>query len=165
MPFGGVDDEEYPPLLKKIYSPPYVLYLKGEHLNWDKLLTITIVGTRIHSDYGKYVTETITKQLVKYDVTIVSGMAKGIDAIAGTTAINCSGKTIAVLGSGIDIIYPYENRKLCEQIINNGVISVNTNNLNKSTENKHGIIAIDNRTITAVCGVIGIKTENIKFNF
>ena len=116
------DDEEYPPLLKKIYSPPYVLYLKGEHLNWDKLLTITIVGTRIHSDYGKYVTETITKQLVKYDVTIVSGMAKGIDAIAGTTAINCSGKTIAVLGSGIDIIYPYENRKLCEQIINNGVI-------------------------------------------
>lgn len=116
------DDEEYPPLLKKIYSPPYVLYLKGEHLNWDELLTITIVGTRIYSDYGKYATETITKQLVNYGVTIVSGMAKGIDAIAGTTAIKSGGKTIAVLGSGIDVIYPYENRKLCEQIMKNGVV-------------------------------------------
>lgn len=117
-----IDDEEYPPLLKKIYSPPYVLYLKGEHLNWNEHLTITVVGTRENSEYGEVVTVAITKQLAKAGVTIVSGMARGIDAIAGSTAIKSGGKTIAVLGSGIDVIYPYENRKLCEAIMQNGVV-------------------------------------------
>ena len=116
------DDEEYPPLLKKIYSPPYVLYLMGQHLKWDELLTITVVGTRKYSSYGKKVTETITKELSSMGATVVSGMARGIDSIAGCAAIRAGGKTIAVLGSGIDVIYPTEHKSLYNAIMKNGVV-------------------------------------------
>lgn len=116
------DDEEYPPLLKKIYSPPYVLYLMGQRLKWDELLTITVVGTRKYSSYGKKVTETITKELSSMGATVVSGMARGIDSIAGCAAIRAGGKTIAVLGSGIDVIYPTEHKSLYNAIMKNGVV-------------------------------------------
>ena len=104
------DDKDFPDRLRNIIDPPYVLYVKGEIMNWDRLFTIGVVGTRTCGDYGKIVTANICRDLTKAGVTIVSGMARGIDTIAGTTAIKNGGKTIAVLGSGIDVIYPPENK-------------------------------------------------------
>ena len=86
-----IEDSEYPSLLRNIYDPPYVLYMYGEHLDWSKLLTITVVGTRIHSKYGEKVTSDITRELAMGGAVIVSGMARGIDSIAGITAIKSGG--------------------------------------------------------------------------
>ncbi len=118
----SIEDSEYPPLLRNIYDPPYVLYMYGEHLEWDKLLTITIVGTRIPTIYGDRVTEHLARELAESGATIVSGMARGIDSVAGITAIKTGGKTVAVLGSGLDVIYPPEHAELYERISRNGVV-------------------------------------------
>ena len=117
-----IEDEDYPPLLRNIYDPPYVLYCMGERIAWEKLLTVTIVGTRLHDEYGRRVTEQLARELALSGATVVSGMARGIDSIAGITAIKCGGKTVAVLGSGIDVIYPPEHAELFEMIRRNGVI-------------------------------------------
>lgn len=117
-----IEDEDYPSLLRNIYDPPYVLYCMGERIAWEKLLTVTIVGTRLHDEYGRRVTEQLARELALSGATVVSGMARGIDSIAGITAIKCGGKTVAVLGSGIDVIYPPEHAELFEMIRRNGVI-------------------------------------------
>ena len=117
-----IEDEEYPPLLKNIYDPPCILYMIGEHINWEELLTITVVGTRTHDDYGRRATEHFARELAKMGATIVSGMARGIDSIAGITAIKTGGKTVAVLGSGLDVIYPPEHAGLYQSIRKNGVV-------------------------------------------
>lgn len=117
-----IEDEEYPPLLKNLHHPPYVLYMRGEKLKWNEVLTITVVGTRICSKYGRMATEAITSALSELGVVIVSGMARGIDSIAGTTALKCGGKTVAVLGSGLDVIYPSEHKALYDDICKNGVV-------------------------------------------
>lgn len=116
------EDTDYPHLLRNIYSPPYVLYMKGQRLDWTKLLTITVVGTRRYNDYGRRATEHIARGLARAGVTIVSGMARGIDSIAGAAALRNGAKTIAVLGSGIDVIYPPENAEFYDAICRNGVV-------------------------------------------
>lgn len=116
------DDEDYPPLLRNIYAPPYVLYLMGERIDWNKMLTITVVGTRECNDYGVRATEHIAEDLAKSGVTVVSGMARGVDAVAGMTAVKSGGKTVAVLGSGIDVIYPPEHGQVYDLIRKNGVV-------------------------------------------
>ncbi len=117
-----IEDSEYPSLLKNMYDAPYVLYMYGEHLDFDKMLTITVVGTRKATVYGEKVTEYLARELAEEGATIVSGMARGIDSIAGITAIKSGGKTIAVLGSGLDVIYPPEHRDLYDKISKNGVV-------------------------------------------
>jgi DNA processing protein len=114
-------DDQYPELLKKIYDAPAFFYIKG-NLKPDDNLAFGIVGTRIPTHYGRLVTEQFSKELVDYNFTIVSGFARGIDTVAHRSALNNYGRTIAVLGSGIDRIYPSENRKLVEQICDNGAI-------------------------------------------
>ena len=115
----AIFDNDYPKLLKEIYAPPPLLYYLGQNdLNNDFLLAV--VGTRKISGYGKQTTEQIIKELTCAGLTIVSGLALGIDACAQHTTIDCGGKTIAVLGSGIDKIYPSSNRKLAEMIIESG---------------------------------------------
>lgn len=112
----------YSRTLKQIYDYPTVLYAKGN----AKLLnekSITIVGSRNCSDYGKYLSERFAYLLASKDMCIVSGMAKGIDTYAHKGAISANGKTVAVLGSGVNKIYPLENKKLYENILsNNGLI-------------------------------------------
>ncbi|OGG17061.1 DNA protecting protein DprA [Candidatus Gottesmanbacteria bacterium RIFCSPHIGHO2_02_FULL_40_24] len=117
-------DELYPALLKEIADPPLVLYIKG---NPERLLKmnfmIAIIGTRKMTDYGRLVASKITADLVFNNVTIVSGMALGIDSVAHRTALEYNGLTVAVLGSGIDVIYPFSNSGLYKDIIEkNGLV-------------------------------------------
>lgn len=114
-------DEEFPALLKKIYDPPLILYVKGNFVEKDDY-PIAMVGTRQPTSYGKIQTEKITEELTTQGITIISGMARGVDSIAHRTAIKNNGRTIAVIGSGLDVIYPPENKKLFDEISEKGVI-------------------------------------------
>ncbi|MEW6378391.1 MAG: DNA-processing protein DprA [bacterium] len=114
-------DSEFPHLLKEIYDPPLALYVKGS-LPDDMSRSIAIVGSRRATYYGQMVTERISQELVASGFLIVSGMARGIDTIAHRSALTGGGKTIAVLGSGIDVAYPPENKNLMERIIANGAV-------------------------------------------
>lgn len=114
-------DDGYPQLLKKIYDPPLLLYFKGNFIEQDNF-SIAIVGTRIPTHYGKVHAEKIAKEFAAQNITIVSGLARGIDSVAHSTAVKYGGRTIAVVGSGLDVIYPPENKKLFEDIASNGLI-------------------------------------------
>ena len=110
-------DENYPKLLKQIYDPPTVLYYKGEILPSDSK-AVAIVGTRKITGYGKLVTQQFTKGLVNAGLTIISGLARGVDSQAHWTALSEKGRTIAVLGGGLNSIFPPESRGLAEKIAN-----------------------------------------------
>lgn len=116
-------DKDYPDLLKEIYNPPALLYVKGQLSTTDKF-SLGIVGTRKISAYGKQVTPLITADLARAGITIVSGLARGIDTLAHWTALEAGGRTIAVLGSGISeqAIYPPENKKLAQAIAKQGAV-------------------------------------------
>ena len=114
-------DENYPFLLKKIYDPPIIIYSKGKFLEQDNY-SIAIVGTREPTSYGKNQTEKFAEEISTSGITIVSGLARGVDSIAHNTALKNNGRTIAVLGNGLDIVYPPENKKLYERIPENGVL-------------------------------------------
>lgn len=111
----------YPNNLKEISGAPKTLYIEGKIKPQDDL-AVAIVGTRKMTAYGKRVTEEFTRALVKKKVTIISGLAYGIDTIAHQTALAAGGRTIAVLGSGVDVIYPSENKFLARKIIKNGAL-------------------------------------------
>lgn len=111
-------EKDYPELLRQIPLAPAVLYFKGKMTSED--LALAVVGTRKITSYGRQVTEILTQNLVAEGLTIVSGLARGVDSLAHKTAIEAGGRTIAVLGSGVDVIYPPENKKLSEEIIKNG---------------------------------------------
>ncbi len=115
------DDPAFPRLLIDIPSPPFALYVKGEIKPEDEW-SVAVVGTRRASAYGREVTRQIVGDLVRNHITIVSGLARGIDAEAHRTALEAKGRTLAVLGSGVDVIYPAEHIKLAEQIIENGAL-------------------------------------------
>lgn len=123
---AGVDlitweDPRYPERLKQIYAPPPVLYSKGQILPEDDW-SIAVVGTRRATVYGKQVTEEIVAGLVSNRITVVSGLARGIDSYAHQACLQCGGRTIAVLGSGLDVIYPPENARLARQVIERGAL-------------------------------------------
>ncbi|MGD0278602.1 MAG: DNA-processing protein DprA [Smithella sp.] len=113
-------DELYPRKLLNIYDRPPFIYVRG-HLH-EEDINIAIVGSRMASTYGKYTTERISRELALKGLTIVSGMARGIDSAAHRGAVEAHGKTIAVLGSGLDVIYPPENKNLFDDIIQNGAV-------------------------------------------
>jgi DNA processing protein len=120
-----ITNPKYPPLLKQISDAPFLLYVRGQKGDHPVNLhrTIAVVGTRQITPYGKDMTRRITEGLVAYGFTIVSGLAYGVDAVAHRSAIGAGGKTIAVLGCGIDIIAPPSNEKLYYDIINgNGAV-------------------------------------------
>ena len=117
IPFSS---ENYPKLLKEIPDPPIVLYVKGNLNSLEN--SLSVVGTRKYSNYGLYIVNSIVKELAKNGVAIVSGLASGIDTLAHRITLRENGYTIAVLGNGIDIVYPYENKKLYEEISEKGCI-------------------------------------------
>lgn len=114
-------DEQYPEKLRNIFDYPKVLYIKGDFIHKDELL-ISIVGSRKATPYGRWAAEKFSGELSKLGVTIVSGMASGIDTVAHKGALKNEGRTVAVLGSGVDVVYPKSNRKLYDDIKDNGCI-------------------------------------------
>lgn len=114
-------DETYPQRLKEIDQPPPVLYIRGEYLP-DDLFAVAIVGTRRVTPYGRQITEELSSFLAANGMTVISGLARGVDAVAHQTALKAGGRSIAVLGSGVDKIYPPEHRGLAEQMMARGAI-------------------------------------------
>jgi len=114
-------DEEYPNRLREIDQPPPILYIRGEYLQ-DDLFAVAIVGTRKVTAYGRQVTEEIASFLASNGISVISGLARGVDAIAHQSALRAGGRTIAILGSGVDKIYPPEHRGLADQIKERGAI-------------------------------------------
>jgi DNA processing protein len=114
-------DEDYPARLKEIYDYPPVLYYKGSILPDDDWC-LAVVGTRRATIYGKQVTQEMVADLVHSRITIISGLAKGIDTVAHRTALESGGRTLAVLANGLDIVYPAENQNLAEDITAHGAI-------------------------------------------
>lgn len=116
-------NEEYPKNLQRLYDKPILLYAKGNIKLLNSSKKISIVGSRNCSEYGKIVTQKMSYMLAKKDYTIVSGMAKGIDGYAHKGALAAQGNTIAILGSGVNYVYPEENRRLYNKILEkNGLI-------------------------------------------
>lgn len=114
-----ITDKEYPKRLLNIKKPPEQLYVEGN----EKLLnnnSLAIVGSRDCTEYGIKYTKKFTKEIADYNITIISGLAVGIDTIAHEIAKECKGNTIAVIASGFDYIYPEENKALFQEILNEG---------------------------------------------
>lgn len=117
----GIEDKNYPQNLKYIYDPPKTLYVKGKITEEDRL-AVAIIGTRRPSLYGMQMAEHLATDLSQRGITIVSGGARGIDSCAHRAAIKAGARTICVLGCGIDIVYPPENRGLFEDISQSGAV-------------------------------------------
>jgi DNA processing protein len=115
------EDEAYPRYLREVDQPPPVLYLMGSFLPDDEW-AVAIVGTRRVTAYGRQVAEELAGALAHSGVTVVSGLARGIDAVAHQAALNAGGRTLAVLGSGVDRVYPPEHQKLAERIASHGAL-------------------------------------------
>jgi DNA processing protein len=149
---AGIDivtiyDEHYPPLLRKAYNPPWVLYCKGniELLNTFK---IAMVGTRTPTVYGKRIAEQLSRDLSGAGLCIVSGMARGIDSECHKGALQAAGGTIAVLGSGVDIVYPPENYSLYREIVTRGLV---VSEFPLGTKPHPGLFPLRNRIISGLC--------------
>lgn len=115
----SIKDKEYPKKLRNIPNSPLWLYVKGN----TKILngfSLAIIGCRNSSKYGEIISEKLSYELSKKNINIISGLARGIDSSAHIGAVKAKGKTIAVLGCGLDIIYPKENEKIANEILNNG---------------------------------------------
>jgi DNA processing protein len=116
-----LQDSRYPPLLAQIHDPPPFLYYRGKWSNRDGH-SLAVVGSRLGSPYGVRMTERLAWSLSKNRLTVVSGLARGIDTAAHYGALMAQGRTVAVLGSGLDVVYPPENRKLFDQISEQGLV-------------------------------------------
>ena len=116
-----LNDEDYPNTLKAIDDAPAVLYIRGALTPTDDL-ALSVVGTRKATQYGRDVAHDLCKRLAQHGITIISGMAQGIDSAAHLGALAGGGRTIAILGCGVDVVYPRENRDLAQKIIANGAL-------------------------------------------
>jgi DNA processing protein len=115
------EDEEYPPHLKEIYDPPVVLYVKGTLQGTDKN-GVALVGSRQTTSYGLEVARKLAYQLAYVGVAVVSGGARGIDTAAHQGALTAKGRTLCVLGTGLNVVFPAENRELFDRIANSGAV-------------------------------------------
>lgn len=115
------DDPAYPPRLREIADPPPVLYARGELSPKDDL-SVAVVGTRRPTPYGRQVAEEMSHQLASRRITVVSGLARGVDGVAHRAAISAGGRTLAVLACGLDMVYPPEHKKLAAEIAEHGAL-------------------------------------------
>jgi DNA processing protein len=146
-------DDLYPAKLLNIYDRPPFLYYKGSLNKGD--INIAIVGSRLASTYGKYTTGKISRELALKGITIVSGLARGIDSAAHRGALAAQGRTIAILGSGLDVIYPPENKNLYADIIQNGAV---ISEFPLATEPHSGNFPARNRIISGMSyGVVVVE--------
>ena len=120
--FWTPSDREYPQLLWEIPDPPPILYYQGHLTQWNERNTVAIVGTRRATPYGRRWTKKIVTALTERGFTIISGMADGIDGEAHKACLELGGQTIAVVGTGVDQIYPHKHKSLYGEIINSGLV-------------------------------------------
>jgi DNA processing protein len=118
--FTTIKEEQYPKKLRLFDDAPFALFYKGNISKINEERSISIVGSRTCTRYGADITKLITEELVQNNLNIVSGMARGIDTIVHKTAVINKGYTVAILGSGVDVVYPKENLKLYNEIISSG---------------------------------------------
>lgn len=116
-----IEDSDYPRRLREIDQPPPVLYIRGS-INVEDEWAVAVVGTRRVTPYGRQVANELAVFLAQNGITVVSGMARGVDAIAHQSAMRAGGRTIAVLGSGVDVIYPPEHARLASEICKQGAL-------------------------------------------
>lgn len=114
-------EKEYPELLKRIYDPPALIFVLGT-LEKEDNCSIALVGTRHPTPYGERVAETFSRELSQLGIPTVSGLARGIDTIVHATTLKAGGRTVAVIGSGLDVPYPPENKKLMDRIAEEGAV-------------------------------------------
>ncbi len=115
------DDPRYPARLKAINDPPPLLYMLGE-LRPEDDYGVAVVGTRSISNYGREAARALAGDLAQAGITVISGLARGVDAVAHRAALDAGGRTIGVLGSGLDVIYPWENKKLAADMVSRGAL-------------------------------------------
>lgn len=114
------EEEKYPQKLKNMYSPPVGIYVKGNFI--EKMPSVAIIGSRRCTAYGSETAKMFSRELSEKGVCIISGMAAGIDSVANQVALKTGGYTVAVLGFGFNFCYPYENRKLMDNIAEKGCL-------------------------------------------
>ena len=131
-----LDSDEYPDLLRQAYMPPLVLYCRGKFINLNERLCISMVGTRKMTVYGKNCAYNISKELAESGVIIVSGMADGIDSVAHRGALDAGMPTVAIIGCGVNIVYPKKNASLMKKIMETGMV-VSEYPLNSPPEKFH----------------------------
>ena len=141
-------DKRYPSRLRQLEDPPAVLFCRGKLPDLDRKLCVAVVGTRKMSEYGKHTAYKIAYELAAANVVVVSGMALGIDGVAASATLAADGDTVAVLGSGIDVIYPPKHRALCEEIVRSGAVITE---FMPSTPPEKCNFPIRNRIISGLC--------------
>lgn len=145
-------EKEYPGKLMNCYDSPVLLYFKG-NIRFNEFKTVSVVGTRNNTEYGKAVCEKLIEELASYNINIISGLAYGIDTIAHKAALKNNLKTTAILAHGLDRIYPYANKKLAEEIIENGgLLTDYTSGTNPDRQNFPG----RNRITAGICDALVI---------
>jgi DNA processing protein len=122
--FISLRDKDYPQSLRRLQNPPIVIFGKGDKSCLKTSQAIGVVGTRKVTSYGKDVTESLVSQLTIFGFNIISGMALGVDAIAHASCLDNKGKTIAVLGNGVDLPFPRENQSLYQEILEKGGVII-----------------------------------------
>ncbi len=151
-----VEDADYPSLLAKIHDPPYIFYYQGE-LEILRGLCIAIVGSRKASNYGRTQSRRFGREMAQEGIVVVSGMARGIDTEAHRGALEVGGKTVAVLGSGLEIVYPPENDGLLKEIAKQGVV---ISEFPPHTHPEPGNFPIRNRLISGLSrGVLVVEAQ------
>lgn len=148
--FLSQEMEEFPKKLRNIDAAPYSIYIKGE-LPEDSYASVSIVGARRCSEYGRMMSEKIGKALAERGISVISGMARGVDSHAHIGALKGNGKTFAVCGCGVDICYPAENRSLYEEIWQNGGI---ISEYPPATQPRAQLFPARNRIISALCDTL-----------
>lgn len=150
-------DADYPKNLKQLYDKPISLYVKGNK-ELLKKFSLGMIGCRENSMYGKQVATAVAKGLAKENIITISGLAKGIDSISHKATLQAGGKTIAVIGSGLDIIYPYENINLAREIVKGGGAIISEYPLRTKPEKLH--FPARNRIISGLSsGIIVIEAK------
>ncbi len=148
------EDQEYPSRLKQIYDPPPLIYVRGS-LQTQDCKAVAVVGSRYPTSYGRVLAERITMGLSRQGITVISGLARGVDSLAHRSALKAGGRTVGVLGCGIDVVYPPENRDLFEAVAAQGAV-ISEFPLGTPPESDH--FPIRNRIISGISlGVVVIE--------
>lgn len=154
-----INEESYPPRLAEIYDPPALLYYTGT-LDLNKKRVVAVIGTRNHSEYGRQLTEKFIRELQGHEITIISGMAYGIDGIAHRSALKYNFPTIGVLAHGLDRIYPPEHSALArEMLMANGALL--TEFITGTQPDRHHF-PIRNRVVAGICDAIIVVETGIR---